>query len=154
MTKAYRNVLERSPHFLRRILRKPAWEFKRVVADPRQEQGRRWPGATLMRALRCGCLTNRGSLRAVETMTEWGFDQRIPDSTLDDFVGKCSVDEVEAPRRQRHAQTRTDWRSTSLAPVGWPCGVAAVDHKTWWTGPVAAAHDPHAQVVHHTGGAV
>ena len=54
MTKAYRNVLERSQHFLRRILRKPAWEFKRVVADPRQEQGRRWPGATLMRALRCG----------------------------------------------------------------------------------------------------
>ena len=87
-------------------------------------------------------------------MTEWGFDQRIPDSTLDDFVGKCSVDEVEALRRQRHAQTRTDWRSTSLAPVGLPCGVAAVDHKTWWTGPVAAAHDPHAQVVHHTGGAV
>lgn len=154
MTKAYRNFLERSQHCLRRILRKPAWEFNRFVADPRQEKGRRWPCATLMRALLCGFLTNRGSLRAVETMTECGFDQRIPDSTLYDFVGKFSVDEVEALRRQLHAQTRTDWRSKSLAPVGLPCGVAAVDNKTLWTGPVAAAHDPHAQVVHHTGGAV
>ena len=50
MTKAYRNFLERSQHFLRRILRKPAWEFNRFVADPRQVKGRRWPCATLMRA--------------------------------------------------------------------------------------------------------
>ena len=46
MTKAYRNFLERSQHFLRRIFRKPAWEFNRFVADPRQEKGRRWPCAT------------------------------------------------------------------------------------------------------------
>lgn len=153
MTKAYRNFLERSQSFLHRILCKPAWEFNRFVADPRQAKGRRWPCATLMRALLCGFLTNRGSLRAVETMTECGFDQRIPDSTLYDFVGKFSGNEVDALRRQLHAQTRTDWRSKLLEPVGLPCGVVAVDNKTLWTGPVVAAHDPQAQVVHRPGGA-
>lgn len=150
MTTSYRSFLERSQHFLRRIVRKPAWEFKRFVSDPRQAKGRRWPCETLMRALLWGFLTNRGSVRAVETMPECGFDRRIPDSTLYDCVGKCSSHTVEELRSQLHAQTRTDWRSTSLEPVGLPCGVAAVENKTVWTGPVATAHDPHAQVVHHT----
>ena len=67
---------------------------------------------------------------------------------LDDFIGKFSGDEVADLRRQLHAQVRPDWRSKSLEPVGLPCGVVAVDNKTQWTGPVAHAHDPHAQVVH------
>lgn len=151
MTTSYRKFFDQSQNFLRRMLRKPAWDFNRFVTDPRQEKGRRWPCQTLMRALLWGFLTNRGSLRAVETMTECGFDARIPDSTLYDFVGKFSADAVEELRRQLHAQTRTDWRSKALAPRGLPCGVAAVDNKTLWTGPVAAAHDPHAQVVHPPG---
>jgi len=148
MTTIYRKLLERSQNCLRRILRKPAWDFNRFVVDPRQAKGRRWTFPTLMRALLCGFLTNRESLRAVESLTECGFDQRIPDSTLYDFVGKFSGDEVAALRRQLHAQVRTDWRSKSLEPVGLPCGVVAVDNKTLWTGSVAHAHDPHAQVVH------
>lgn len=111
MTPSYRKLLERSQNFLRRILRKPAWDFNRFVADPRQAKGRRWKFPTLMRALLCGFLTNRGSLRAVETMTECGFDQRIPDSTLYDLVGQFSGDEVVELRRQLHAQVRTDWPS-------------------------------------------
>jgi hypothetical protein len=133
---------------LRRILRKPAWDFNRFVADPRHEKGRQWKLQTLMRALLCGFLTNRESLRAVESLTECGFDQRIPDSTLYDFVGKFSGDGVAELRSQLHTQIRTDWRSKSLEPVGLPCGVVAVDTKTRWTGPVAQAYDPHAQVVH------
>jgi hypothetical protein len=148
MTTSYRKVLERSHNCLRRILRKPAWDFNRFVSDPRQMKGRRWKFPTLMRALLCGFLTNRGSLRAVETLTEWGFDQRIPDSTLYDCVGQFSGAEVADLRRQLHAQVRTDWRSKSLDPVDLPCGVVAVDNKTLWTGPVPHAHDPHAQVVH------
>ena len=148
MTTSYRKFLERSQHGLRRILRKPAWDFNRFVADPRQRKGSRWKLPTLMRALLWGFLTNRGSLRAVESLTECGFDKRIPDSTLYDFVGQCSGEDVADLRRQLHAQVRTDWRSKSLEPVGLPCGVVAVDNKTLWTGPVAQAHDPHAQVVH------
>lgn len=148
MTTSYRKLLERSQNFLRRILRKPAWEFNRFVAEPRQEKGRQWKFQTLMRALLCGFLTNRGSLRAVESLTECGFDQRIPDSTLYDLIGKFSGNAVAELRRQLHAQIRTDWRSKALAPVGLPCGVVAVDNKTLWTGPVARTHDPHAQVVH------
>jgi len=148
MTTAYRRLLERSQHCLRRILRKPAWEFNRFVADPRQAKGRQWRFQPLMQALLCGFLANRGSLRAVESLTECGFDRRIPDSTLYDLLGKFSGDEVGGLRRQLHAQVRTDWRSKSLVPVGLPCGVVAVDNKTLWTGPVAHAHDPHAQVVH------
>jgi Transposase DDE domain len=148
MTTSYRKFLERSQHLLRRILRKPAWDFSRFVCDPRQAKGRRWKFPTLMQAVWWGFLTNRRSLRAVESLTECGFDQRIPDSTLYDFVGQFSGEDVADLRRQLHAQVRTDWRSKSLEPVGLPCGVVAVDNKTLWTGPVAQAHDPHAQVVH------
>jgi hypothetical protein len=148
MTTSYRKFLERSQHCLRRILRKPAWDFNRFVADPRPEKGRRWKFPTLMRALLCGFLTNRGSLRAVESLTECGGEQRIPDSTLYDVVGKFSGAEVADLRRPLHAQGRTDWRRKSLAPVGVPCGVVAVENKTLWTGPVPHAHDPHTHVVH------
>ena len=148
MTTSYRKFLERSRHFLQRILRKPAWDFNRFVSDPRQAKGRRWKFPTLMQALLCGFLTNRGSLRAVETLTECGLNQRIPDSTLYDFVGKFSGEQVGELRRQLHAHIRTDWRSKSLDPAGLPCGVVAVDNKTLWTGPVTYAHDLHAQVVH------
>jgi hypothetical protein len=87
MTTSDRKFLERSQHFLRRILRKPAWDFNRFVADPRHEKGRPWKLQTLRRALWCGFLTNRESLRAVESLTECGFDQgsRLD---ADDFVGK------------------------------------------------------------------
>lgn len=149
MTTAYRKLLERSQNFLWRILGKPAWDFNRFVMDPRHERGRRWKLPTLMQALLCGFLTNRPSLRAVESLSECGFDKRIPDSTLYDFVGQCSGEQVAELRSQLHAQVRTDCRSKSLDPVGLPCGVVAVDNKTLWTGPVAYAHDPHAQVVHH-----
>jgi hypothetical protein len=57
----------------------------------------------------CGFLTTRESLRAVERVSEYGFDHRIPDSTLDDFIGKFSGDEVADLRRQLHAQVRPDW---------------------------------------------
>jgi hypothetical protein len=130
MTTSYRKFLERSQHYLGRILRKPAWDFNRFVTDPRHKQGRRWPLQTLMQALLGGFLTNRASLRAVESLTECGFEQRIPDSTLYDVVGKFSRDEVAELRCQLHAQIRTDWRSQCLEPVGLPCGVVAVDNKT------------------------
>lgn len=148
MTTSDRKFLERSQHLLRRILRKPAWDFNRFVCDPRQAKGRRWKFPTLMQAVLWGFLTNRRSLRAVESLTECGFDQRIPDSTLDDCVGQFSGEDVADLRRQLHAQVRPDWRSKSLDPVGLPCGVVAVANKTLWTGPVAHAHDPHAHVVH------
>jgi hypothetical protein len=137
MTTAYRKFLQRSPNYLRRIVRKPAWDFNRFVADPRHEKGRRWKLQTMMRALLYGFLTNRDSLRAVENLSECGFDQRVPDSTLYDFVGKFSGNRVAELRSQLHTQIRTEWRSKSLEPVGLPCGVVAVDNKTLWTGPVA-----------------
>jgi hypothetical protein len=148
MTTSYRKFLERSQPCLQRILRKPAWDFNRFVSNPRQPKGRRWTFHILMQAVFCGFLTNRRSWRAVESLTECGFAPRIPDSTLYDFVGQFSGEEVAELRRQLHAQVRTDCRSKSLDPVGLPCGVVAVDHKTLWTGPIAHAHDPHAQVVH------
>jgi hypothetical protein len=39
MTPSYRKFLEQSRTCLRRILRKPAWDFNRFVADPRQAKG-------------------------------------------------------------------------------------------------------------------
>lgn len=152
MSNSIKKLLDRSGNFLRRMLGKPAWDFNRFVTDPRKPQGQRWPFKTLMRSLLFGFLTMRGSLRGVESLTETAFDQRVPDSTLYDFVGQFGKAEVAQLRDQLHAQTRTDWRSKSLEPVGLPCGAAAVDNKTLWTGAVAAAHDPDAQTVHPKNG--
>lgn len=151
MARSMRELLQRSRNFLGRMVNKPAWDFKRCVEDPRQPQGRRWPFQTLMRTLLWGFLTNRESLRQVETMSEYAGSARIPDSTLYDFVGQFASDAVAELRTQLQAQVRSDWRSQSLEPVGLPCGVAAVDNKTLWSGPVAHAHDPAAQVVHPPG---
>ena len=148
MTKPFRKLLERSGNFLRRMLDKPAWDFNRFVIDPRQKKGRQWKFKTLMESLLFGFLTNRSSLRNVETMTEIGGDERVPDSTLYDFVGQFGVEEVEQLRDQLHAQVKSAERSKSLEPVGLPCGVAAVDNKTLWSGATEEAKDPAAQVVH------
>lgn len=148
MTKPFRKLLDRSGNFLRRMLGKPAWDFNRSVTDPRQKKGRRWKFKTLMQSLLFGFLTNRSSLHNVETMTELGASARVPDSTLYDFVGKFGEPEVEQLRDQLHAQVKSDERSKALEPVGLPCGVAAVDNKTLWSGTPEAAKDPEAQVVH------
>jgi hypothetical protein len=151
MTKPFRKLLERSSKFLRRMLGKPAWDFNRFVTDPRQKKGQRWKFKTLMPSLLFGFLTNRSSLRNVETMTELGFAQRVPDSTLYDLVGQFEAQEVAELRTQLHAQIKREERSKALAPVGLPCGVAAVDNKTLWSGTPEAAKDPAAQVVHPKG---
>ena len=61
MTTAERKCLERSPHCLPRLVRKPAWDFHRFVSDPWPAQGRRWQFPTLMQAVRGGFWTKRGS---------------------------------------------------------------------------------------------
>lgn len=147
MSGDYRRLKQVSHNFLRRMLRKPAWSFKRFVTDRRGRQGRRWSLAILAQSLLHGYLSNRGSLRAVERLTAMSGRRRIPDTTLYDFVSRFGPEEVAELRQQLQAQVRSDWRSKSLAPVGLPCGVVAVDNKTVWSGSPAAA-PAEAQVVH------
>jgi hypothetical protein len=148
MTKPMRKLLACASHFLTRMVKTPAWDFKQFVRDPRQKKGRRWPFTTLLRTLLFGFLTQRSSLRNVETLSELSAEQRVPDSTLYDLLGQCSEHEEADLRRQLHAQVKSAWRSKSLAPVGLPCGVAAIDNKTLWSGAPEQAKDPAAQVIH------
>jgi hypothetical protein len=143
-----RKLLARAGHFLGRIVKKPAWNFNHFVRDPRHRQGRRWPFAVLMQTLLFGFLTNRSSLRQVETLSELSGPRRVPDTTLYDLLGQFSENEEAGLRRQLHAQAKSAWRSKSLVPVGLPCGVAAMDNKTLWSGAPEAAQDPAAQVIH------
>ena len=147
MTGNYRRLKQASHNFLRRMLRKPAWSFKRFVSDRRGRQGRRWGLEILMKSLLEGYLSNRSSLRAVERLTEIYRRTRVPDTTLYDFVSRFGEAEVAGLRRQLQAQVRSDWRSKSLVPVGVPCGVVAIDNKTVWSGSEARA-PTEAQVVH------
>src|SRR5215471_10493667 len=152
MTDNIKKLILRSNNFLRRMLNKPAWDFTNFVADPRNNRGRRWKLSTLIDALLLGLLVNRSSLRGVESLTELcgdslgkHFASRVPDSTLYDLVGKLDPEDL---RSQLHAQTHTLARSKSLEPVGFPCGVAAIDNKTIWTGSPDQAQDPDCQQVH------
>lgn len=148
MTKPMRKLLARAGHFLGRMVKKPAWNFNHFVRDPRQRQGRRWPFAVLMQTLLRGFLTNRSSLRNVETLSELSGRRRVPDTTLYDLLGQFTAAEEAGLRHQLQAQAKSAWRRKALAPVGLPCGVAAIDNKTLWSGAPAAAHDPAAQVIH------
>ena len=49
MSGDYRRLKQASHNFLRRMLRKPTWSFKRFVADRRGRQGRRWNFEILMK---------------------------------------------------------------------------------------------------------
>jgi predicted transposase YbfD/YdcC len=147
MTGNYQRLKQASHNFLRRMLRKPAWSFKRFVSDQRGRQGRRWGFEILLQSLLEGYLSNRSSLRAVERLTEIHRQRRVPDTTLYDFVSRFGEAEVAGLRRQLQAQVRSDWRSKSLAPVGVPCGVVAIDNKTVWSGSETSAPAA-AQVVH------
>lgn len=147
MSGDYRRLKQASHNFLRRMLRKPAWSFKRYVADRRGRQGRRWGFEILTKSLLEGYLSNRSSLRAVERLTEIRRQSRVPDTTLYDFVSRFGVAEVAGLRQQLQAQVRSEWRSKSLMPVGVPCGVVAIDNKTVWSGSEATAA-AEAQVVH------
>src|SRR6266481_6072312 len=104
MSGDYRRLKQVSHNFLRRMLRKPAWSFKRFVVDRRGLQGRRWSLAILMESLLDGYLSNRGSLRAVERLTEMSGRARISDTTLYDFVSRFGKEEVAELRQQLDAQ--------------------------------------------------
>jgi hypothetical protein len=147
MARSMREWRQRSRHFLGRLVNTPAWEFKRCVAEPRQPQGRRGPFQPVRRTLVWGVLTNRARLRQVEPMRESAGSARIPDSPRYDFGGQGASDAGAERRTPLQAPVRSDGRSTSLEPGGCPCGVAAVDHQTWGSGPGAHAHAPAAPVV-------
>lgn len=101
-----------------------------------------------MQSLLSGLLTNRGSLRAVERQSALLSAARVPDATLYDLLSQFDETDEAALRTQLHAQVKSAWRSKSLEPVGLPCGVAAVDNKTLWSGQQEDAKNPAAQVVH------
>lgn len=152
MTKNIKKLVSRSSNFLRRVLQKPAWEFSHFVADPRDPRGRRWQLKVLLEALFLGFLVNRSSLRNVESLTEMvgnalpiKFSRRLPDSTLYDLLERL---EPQPLRQQLHAQIKEQERSKSLAPLGLPVGVVAVDNKTIWSGKPDEAQDPNCQDVH------
>jgi hypothetical protein len=135
---------------VQRFQRKPAWDFSRYVADPRDQRGRRWSLNALLNGLLLGLMTNRGSLRGVERLTELGGRQvrrvcarRVPDTTLYNLVAQL---QPAGLRAQLQAQIHSLWRSKSLAPVGLPCGVAAMDGKSLLCAP--EIDDPHAQRIH------
>ena len=130
MTENYQRLKQSTSNFLRRILRKPAWDCKRFVRDRRGRRGRRWEFAILFNSLLKGYLSNRSSLRSVERLTAMTSGKRVPDTTLYDFVERFGETEVAGLRRQLQAQVRSEWRSKTLAPVGLPCGIVAVDNKT------------------------
>jgi len=147
MTENYQRLKQSTSNFLRRILRKPAWDCKRFVRDRRGRRGRRWEFAILFNSLLKGYLSNRSSLRSVERLTAMTSGKRVPDTTLYDFVERFGETEVAGLRRQLQEQVRSEWRSKTLAPVGLPCGIVAVDNKTVWSGPATAA-PAGAQLVH------
>lgn len=106
------------------------------VADPRKRRGRRWPLATLLRAVVVSMLAGAKSLAAVENLTAemgramahlLGLPRRVPDTTLRALL--CHLDPTEL-RRVLVRVVRAAHRRKALAPVDLPFGVVAMDGKS------------------------
>jgi hypothetical protein len=125
------------------------------VADPRQELGRRWPLAALLRAALVGCVAGARSLAHVENLTaelsrasrRWlGLPRRVPDTTMRDALVALDPSGVS---RCIHRVVKAAHRRKALEPVGLPFGVAALDGKTT---AIAAWDDRYAQRQTHSAG--
>lgn len=117
---------------LARQLAAPAFRWGDLT-DPRDRRGRRWTLSQLVNAAILGQIAGCPTLREVEAMTdELGpsgrkyVSRRVPDTTLWALLPRLSVEELG---EKLHAQVRAAWRRKSLAPVGLPCGVIAIDGK-------------------------
>jgi len=103
--------------------------------DPRGRQGRRWPLATLLRAVLVGLLGGARSLAQAEWLTDTlslparralGIPRRIADTTLRDLL--CCLP-PSVLRRSLHTMVRAAHRRHALEPDGLPFGVVAMDGK-------------------------
>jgi hypothetical protein len=108
------------------------------VSDPRGKKGRRWPLPAFFHAVIAGIISGQKSLRDVELMTVeisalarrlLGIKRRVPDTTMRDALVRTQPADLRAVL---HKTIQLSVRRKSLAPVGLPCGVVAMDGK--WTG--------------------
>lgn len=106
------------------------------LPDPRQARGKRWSLTTLLTAAFAGLLAGKRSLTEVEDLTDemsvaarrWlRLPARVPDSTLRAALCRLSLDPL---RSMLHRLNHHAHRAKSLAPVGLPFGVVAVDGKS------------------------
>ncbi len=116
---AVKRHLERTASF--------AWE--KVVRDRRDRRGRRWTLGELMQALWNGVLSATANLRKVEQFTE-RLGERIPDTTLHDFVVKLSPGQL---RTHLVREVRAAHRAKELSP-DLPFSQVAIDGKAIWSG--------------------
>jgi hypothetical protein len=105
------------------------------VPDPRSERGRRWPLATLLRAVVVGCVAGCKSLAQVEHLTNEmspamrrvvGIPRVVPDTTLRDAIVRIEPTDVSVGL---HAVAQAAHRRKALEPDGLPFGVVAMDGK-------------------------
>jgi hypothetical protein len=105
------------------------------VPDHRSERGRRWPLATLLRAVVVGCVAGCKSAAQVENLTAEmsrplrrvvALPRRVPDTTLRDAVVGI---QPAALSPCLHAVAKAAQRRKALEPDGLPFGVVAMDGK-------------------------
>lgn len=105
------------------------------VADDRDERGKRWQLAALLRAAVGAMLAGAKSLAEVEALTTrlsrpirrlFGIDRRLPDTTLRNAL--CTVEPSEL-RKPLRALVRQAHRRKALDPDELPFGVVSLDGK-------------------------
>ena len=125
------------------------------VPDPRGEMGRRWPLATLLRAVVVGCVAGCKSIAQTEKLTHEmaksmrrvvGIPRGVPDTTMRDAIVKVEPTHISPCL---HAIAKAAQRRKALEPDGLPFGVVAMDGKGTAT---YAWDDKYAQRQPHSAG--
>jgi hypothetical protein len=105
-----------------------------AVADHRAREGR-WSLGQILRATLVGLMAGCRNLWEAEQLTAHisvasrrllGLKRRLADTTARDALCRVSLDEL---RRALHRLVHAAWRRKTLAPVGLPFGVVALDGK-------------------------
>lgn len=121
-----------------------------AVEDPRSTRGRKWTLAVLLRAVFVGMLAGKHSLKETERLSDslsaamrsrLRLPRRVPDTTMREALMRLPLSSVLP---LLHGQVRAAGRKGQLEPVGFPCGVLALDGKYTMTdiddGVIAQCH--------------
>jgi len=108
-------------HLLRTIPHK----FDRILEDPRSTVNQEWNFGYVIKMLLFGILSGCKTLRDIETFTE-GYDERIPDTTLDNIITEVNAEPLRAAIAQ---DVKRALRDHELPKSDFPVRITAIDGK-------------------------
>jgi len=120
-----RRLPSTKPAIKNHLLRTLNVKLGQILEDPRSAVNRQWDFGYVMQMLFFGILSGCKTLREVETFSE-GYDERIPDTTLNDTIVEVNAEPLRAAIAREVKQAL---REHELPKDEFPLRITAIDGK-------------------------